>query len=280
MSIVQHMSTPRVLPLLIATASVALMVRVVCVGEDITALLMQGAAVASARAAEPKDLALASAAGEPEHGTATGGTGGHGDAAAEGSDATTAEDRTAEESHSPAHGDNAAAAPAPDGHGAHEASAAGAAESAPADPTARMSAEEIKVLQQLAQRRETLDDREKELGERTAILEAAEARIDDKVSELKDLRATLEDLIKAYEEQEDAKIRSLVKIYENMRAKDAARILEELEMDTMLLVADRMKERTLAPIMAKMNPARAKELTVELANQHELPDRALARSAE
>jgi flagellar motility protein MotE (MotC chaperone) len=50
-----------------------------------------------------------------------------------------------------------------------------------------------------------------------------------------------------------------------MKPKDAARIFEKLDMETLLLVAERMKERKLAPIMAKMDPTKAKDITEELA---------------
>jgi len=56
-----------------------------------------------------------------------------------------------------------------------------------------------------------------------------------------------------------------------MKPRDAARIFEELDMDTLLLVAERMKERKLAPLMAQMNPEKAKEMTVELARLRQLP---------
>ena len=56
-----------------------------------------------------------------------------------------------------------------------------------------------------------------------------------------------------------------------MKPKDAAKIFEELEMTTLLEVAERMKERKLAPVMAKMNPERAREITVELRDLRELP---------
>ena len=42
-------------------------------------------------------------------------------------------------------------------------------------------------------------------------------------------------------------------------------------MTTLLEVAERMKERKLAPVMAKMNPERAREITVELRDLRELP---------
>jgi len=138
------------------------------------------------------------------------------------------------------------------------------------DPTL-LTQSEIELLQQLAERRETLDNREREIEQREGLLQAAEVRINEKVIELQALQATIEQLIKTYDDQQEAKIGSLVKIYENMKPKDAARIFEELDMDTLLLVAERMKERKLAPLMAQMNPEKAKEMTVELAKLRQLP---------
>jgi flagellar motility protein MotE (MotC chaperone) len=138
------------------------------------------------------------------------------------------------------------------------------------DPTLLTQAE-IDLLQRLADRRELLETQEKEMEMREGLLQAAEERIDEKIVELKNFQDTIEKLIKTYDDQQVAKIQSLVKIYENMKPKDAARIFEELDMDTLLLVTERMKERKLAPIMAKMNPARATEITVELSRLRNLP---------
>jgi flagellar motility protein MotE (MotC chaperone) len=96
------------------------------------------------------------------------------------------------------------------------------------------------------------------------------------VKELKAIQASLDSLIKVYDDQQDGQIRSLVKIYENMKPKDAARIFQELDMETLLLVAERMKERKLAPIMAQMNPGKAKEVTVELARLRQMEARETA----
>ena len=97
------------------------------------------------------------------------------------------------------------------------------------------------------------------------------ARIDKKIEELKVLRETINGLIKTFDAQQDAKLLSLVKIYENMKPKEAAKIFEDMEMDILLEVAERMKERKLSPIMAKMNPEKAREMTVELARLRQLP---------
>ena len=138
------------------------------------------------------------------------------------------------------------------------------------DPTLLTQAE-IELLQQLAERRQVLESREQELEIRTGLLSAAESRIDKKVEELKVLRETISGLIKTFDAQQDAKLLSLVKIYENMKPKEAARIFEDLEMDTLLEVAERMKERKLAPIMAKMDPEKARIMTVELSRLRQLP---------
>jgi len=138
------------------------------------------------------------------------------------------------------------------------------------DPTLLTPAE-IDLLQQLAERRQVLESREQEFEIRTGLLAAAESRIDKKVEELKVLRETISGLIKTFDAQQDAKLLSLVKIYENMKPKEAAKIFEALEMDTLLEVAERMKERKLAPIMAKMDPEKARDMTVELSRLRQLP---------
>jgi flagellar motility protein MotE (MotC chaperone) len=138
------------------------------------------------------------------------------------------------------------------------------------DPTLLTQAE-IDLLQQLADRREQIEARARELDLREGLLKAAETRISRKIQDMKALQVTINGLIKKHDTQQDAKINSLVKIYENMKPKDAARIFEELELDTLLMVAERMKERKLSAVMAKMNPVKAREVTIELARLRKLP---------
>ncbi len=228
---------PRLLPLVIVAASAALVVRLDGLGQNLRSLANATVTIAEAQADDGTKHGsepLAAAAG-----------GGGAEAA----------------------GEPASPPPPTD----QEPAPAADPPSAEAPVVASLSPAEIEVLQQLAERRNQLDTRERDIADRSVLLEAAEARIDQKVTELKELRATLEELVSAFEAQEDSKIRSLVKIYETMKPRDAARIFEELEMDTLLMVADRMKERSLAPIMANLNPAKAKEVTVELARLRQLP---------
>lgn len=139
------------------------------------------------------------------------------------------------------------------------------------DPTL-LTQTEIDLLQQLAERRDRVEKREQELDTRTALLKAAEARIDKKVEEMKTLQSTIEGLLASYDQEQEKKVAGLVKIYENMKPKDAAKIFEELEMDVLLMVVERVNSRRLAPIMAAMNPQKAREVTVELSRLRQLPE--------
>jgi flagellar motility protein MotE (MotC chaperone) len=138
------------------------------------------------------------------------------------------------------------------------------------DPT-QLSKSEIDVLQQLGERRQQLEKRGRELDMRANLLSATEARIDKKIKELKKLQTAVSALLKQHDKQEDKQLASLVKIYEKMKPKDAARILSKLDMGVLLTVAERMREAKMAGIMAYMDETKAKALTMELATRRSLP---------
>ena len=120
---------------------------------------------------------------------------------------------------------------------------------------------EVDVLQKLAERREELTSRQKELDLRENLVKAAEGRIDKKIAEMKALQTNVEAMLKQVDEQDDGKLKSLVKIYETMKPKDAAKIFEALDMPVLLSVLTRMKEQKVAPIMEAMDPMKAKTIT-------------------
>jgi len=138
------------------------------------------------------------------------------------------------------------------------------------------TAAERSVLEELRARRAALDAREQALAVRESVLAATEQRLARRIEELAALQQRLEALDKASREREDSGWRGLVRIYENMRPRDAARIFNELEMVTLVEVVDRMKERTAAPILAGMDPEKAKALTAELARRRATGPRAEA----
>ena len=140
------------------------------------------------------------------------------------------------------------------------------------DDPALLTQSEMDLLQQLAERRDRVEKREQELEVRAAILKAAESRIDRKAEEMRNLQASIEKLLASYDDQQEKKVVSLVKIYESMKPKEAAKIFEELELDVLLMVVERISSRRLAPILAAMNPQKAREVTVELSRLRQLPE--------
>ena len=98
-------------------------------------------------------------------------------------------------------------------------------------------------------------------------MNAAEQRIESRIKEMLELRGRIEGLVRQYNDQEEVELLSVVKIYETMKPKEAARILGELELGVLLPILERMKERAMAPVLAAMDPAKAREITTELARQ-------------
>jgi flagellar motility protein MotE (MotC chaperone) len=139
---------------------------------------------------------------------------------------------------------------------------------------------EVDLLQRLSARRDELNSWEKDIKMKESLLEATEVRLDRKIDEIQGMQASLRTLLDEYSKHEEAEIRSLVKIYENMKPKDAAQIFDEMEMPILLLVVDKMSERKAAPILALMTPAKAKDLTVELADQRKVRNQLTQQSSD
>jgi flagellar motility protein MotE (MotC chaperone) len=173
----------------------------------------------------------------------------------------------------------AATTPAPAAPAATPKPAAAGATAKPAAPAAAaadkafdltsMSPEEVQLLQKLSDRRTELDKRAAELSQREVLLQAAEKRIDDKIAKLTALEKDIGGIVDKHSEEDEARIKSLVKIYETMKPVDAARIFSQLDMPVLLGVLEHMKERNAAPILAAMDPSKAKAVTLALAERRD-----------
>jgi flagellar motility protein MotE (MotC chaperone) len=146
------------------------------------------------------------------------------------------------------------------------------------DPTL-MSQSEIDLLQRLAARRNEMDNWNQDLDLREKLLKAAEQRLDKKLADLQGLQDSIKGLLKQHEEEQETKLKSLVKIYETMKPKDAANVFEKLDMNILLDVVERMKEAKIAPIIAAMNPDKAKSVTEELAGRRKIVAETVAQTA-
>jgi flagellar motility protein MotE (MotC chaperone) len=128
-----------------------------------------------------------------------------------------------------------------------------------------VSDSERALLQDLRQRRLELDAQAAAIKTRESVLVATEQKLSARLTELQTLQKKLEGLDAAQRQKEEAGWRGLVKLYEDMKPKDAATILNDLSMPVLLQLMDRMKDAKAALVMAAMNPDKARDVTAQLA---------------
>jgi flagellar motility protein MotE (MotC chaperone) len=184
----------------------------------------------------------------------------------------------------PAEKNSGPASPAPAGKpAAASPAAAGNAKSAEAAPSPspspspgpdveqKFGANDLEVLQKLRERRDQLDERERGLEQREALVQVAEQRLAQKLSELEATRGEIQKLLNQVDSDRQAQLDSLVKIYDTMTPKEAAAIFNEMDEPVLLNVIARMKETKVAPVIAAMNVNRATAITRLLADRKKLP---------
>ncbi|MBI1300127.1 MAG: flagellar protein FlbB [Alphaproteobacteria bacterium] len=130
----------------------------------------------------------------------------------------------------------------------------------------------MELFEELTTRREGLDQKEQQLITREALLKAAEQELERKYQELSKLKKEIESLLEQQSDEEKERIQSLVKIYEGMKPQDAARIFDTLDLDVLINVVTGMSPRKLSPVLAAMNPERARTVTTMMAEQNTLPE--------
>ena len=132
---------------------------------------------------------------------------------------------------------------------------------------AGLSPAELQVLQSLGQRRGQLDQRESDFSTQLALIAAAEAKLDAKMRAMNGLKGEVQGLLNQTNAREAAEIDRLVKVFEGMKAKDAAPRMVLLDDSVRLPIAAKMKERALSAIIAQMPAPEAKRLTESLARR-------------
>jgi flagellar motility protein MotE (MotC chaperone) len=129
-----------------------------------------------------------------------------------------------------------------------------------------LSTGEKAVLQRLQERRQELEARARELEMREGLLKAAEDRLQARLQELKATEARITAATAEKDQTEKDRLKGLVVMYEAMKAKDAARIFDRLDVKLAVEVATQMNPRKFSEVLAQMSGEAAERLTVELAN--------------
>ena len=131
----------------------------------------------------------------------------------------------------------------------------------------QLSAGERAILERLQERRTEIEARAKELDMRESLVRAAEKRLESRVNELKDLEARVNNTLKVKDEGDASRFKNLITMYENMKAKEAAKIFDRLDMRVLVEVATQLNPRRMSDIMAAMTAEAAERLTIELATR-------------
>lgn len=116
----------------------------------------------------------------------------------------------------------------------------------------------------LRARREALDQRERNLATREALIATVEQRLAARAAEMLSRQREGDAEAVAARLRAESGWATLAKLYEAMRPRDAAEIFNELDMPILVQVVNRMSERRAAPVLAAMTPERARQLTAEL----------------
>ena len=130
-----------------------------------------------------------------------------------------------------------------------------------------ISPAERAILERLHERREQLETRARELEIRETLIQAAEKKLETRANELKDTENKILAVQQKKEESATARLKGVVTMYENMKAKEAAKIFDRLDIRILVDVATQINPRRMSDILAQMTPEAAERLTVELATR-------------
>jgi flagellar motility protein MotE (MotC chaperone) len=137
----------------------------------------------------------------------------------------------------------------------------------PTGPQGILPAGERAILERLQERRQQLEARNRELEMREGLLQAAEKRLEAKLTEIKAIESRINATVQKRDQEEAKHFKGIVTMYENMKAKEAARIFDRLDLKILVEVSTQINPRKMSEILAQMTPEAAERLTVEIANR-------------
>jgi len=116
------------------------------------------------------------------------------------------------------------------------------------------------LMDKLRQKERSLDHREATLAAREADLRLAEQKLEERLTELQTLREELGVQLGTLDEARENRVVGLVRMFEGMRAKDAAAIISSTETAISIAVLERMSRMKAGKVLAEMEPGEAAEL--------------------
>ena len=144
---------------------------------------------------------------------------------------------------------------------------------APAKPAAKPAATRLgtAIEDDLARQRAAVDARARALDMKEKLLVATEKRLTDRGAALRQVATQLQVETGKAQVKTDERLATLAKVYSTMKPRDAAQRFAGLDPALQVQIAQRMKDRALATLMAQMPADSASRLTAALAKAPALP---------
>ncbi len=109
-----------------------------------------------------------------------------------------------------------------------------------------------------------LNKRKEELDRKEQALKQLEASLNTRMDELNQIEGQLKEAIKAAQETKDKQLKHLIDVYTNMKAKQAATVLETLDEDIAVKILAGMKGRQAGEILTNVSAKKAAALSEKL----------------
>lgn len=126
--------------------------------------------------------------------------------------------------------------------------------------------EPVVTEEQDAMPRELLKKKQVELHRREQELSRLQATIDSKLVKLQTLEKRLQAMLSKAKNIKDKKMKHLVDVYSNMKAKQAAQVLETLDENISVKILAGMRGRKAGEILTFVKPDKAARLSEALTN--------------
>jgi len=112
-------------------------------------------------------------------------------------------------------------------------------------------------LTKLNDRKKELDAREEELNRLEAELQVQKQELDKRMKDLEEMRTKISSILEERVKVDETKVDTLVQMYSNMKATQAAKIFETMDEDLAVEILGRMKKKSAADIMNLLKPEKA-----------------------
>ena len=129
------------------------------------------------------------------------------------------------------------------------------------------SASEVQLLQELDKKRLDLDRRQQALELRERLVDLMEKRLAERVNEMNELKAQLENLTSSASGKDEAELNQLSQIYGNMKPQQAAEVMNRLDNNIVYDVLKRMPTKKSGKLMEALDPAKARFISEMMADK-------------